>query len=197
MSRAWDEVHAEHVAMIEALAAAGPLLDEIADRIIQTLRQGGKVLIAGNGGSAADAQHIACELLGRFKLNRVALPVVALTTDSSTLTAVGNDLGYEQVFARQVEALAMRDDVVLLLSTSGNSPNILAALEAARNREATVIGLTGASGGQLAELADLALTVPANATDRIQEGHLLAYHYLCEQIEAAFAHEPSRADTAS
>lgn len=174
--------------MTDALAASAETLDAIVTAIGARLRgAGGAVFVFGNGGSAADAQHIACELLGRFKINRRALAAIALTTDSSSLTAIGNDLGFEQVFARQLEALVEAGDIVWGLSTSGNSPNVVAAMKLARQRGAVTVGFTGESGGALAELCDHLLRVPARATDRIQEGHALAYHYICERVEAELA----------
>ena len=185
--RDWNAVLSEHLETAEALRDAGEVLDRIAELLIETLGKDRRVLVAGNGGSAADAQHIAGELLGRFKLNRRALPAIALSTDTSTMTAIGNDLGFDQVFARQVEGLARRGDVVWLLSTSGNSPNILAAADAARSCGAVVVGFTGESGGELGARCDLAFRAPHRSSDRIQEMHLLAYHYLCERVEAALA----------
>ena len=185
--RSWVEIHREHAEVIAAIADAGPLLDAIAQMIIDCFRGGQRVYIIGNGGSAADAQHIAGELLGRFKLDRAALPAVALTTDSSTMTAVSNDLGFERIFARQLEALAQPGDVAWLLSTSGNSPNVLAAAKAARARQGKIIGFTGKSGGELASFCDHVFRAPHTLSERIQEAHSLAYHYICERVEAAFA----------
>lgn len=162
---------------------AGAVLDGLIARLAELLRGGGRIYLLGNGGSAADAQHIAAELTGRFKLDRRPLAAAALTTDTSALTAIGNDMGFESVFARQVEALARPCDAVWALSTSGNSPNVLAALRAARRIGATTIGFAGESGGAMAELCDLLLRVPHNESDRIQEGHILAYHYVCERLE--------------
>jgi D-sedoheptulose 7-phosphate isomerase len=159
----------------------------IANEVTQCLRDGKRVYTAGNGGSASDAQHIAAELLGRYRRDRQALPAIALTTDSSTMTAIANDLGFDQVFARQLEGLVQPGDVVWLLSTSGNSPNILAAARTAAERGAAVIGFTGQTGGELAPLCAHAFRAPHTAADRIQEAHQLAYHYVCEQVEAAFA----------
>jgi len=176
----------EHLAAVSALEAAGPTLDAIADAIVTCLRAGRCVYILGNGGSAADAQHIAAELLGRFKAERAALPALALTTDSSTLTAIANDLGFERVFSRQLEGLLRPGDVVWALSTSGNSPNVLAAAELTRSRGNTLIGFTGQSGGRLAPLCMHAFRAPHASSDRIQECHQLAYHYICERVEAAF-----------
>ncbi|MBK9126403.1 MAG: SIS domain-containing protein [Phycisphaerales bacterium] len=186
----WSAVLREHVALVSALEAAGPTLDAIVDAIVTCLRAGRCVYILGNGGSAADAQHIAAELLGRFKAERSALPALALTTDSSTLTAIANDLGYERVFSRQLEGLLRPGDVVWALSTSGNSPNVIAAAELARSRGNTLIGFTGRAGGRLAPLCTHALRAPHTSSDRIQECHQLAYHYICERVEAAFRDSP-------
>jgi D-sedoheptulose 7-phosphate isomerase len=187
MTRDWKTILAEHREVVAALAAQSATLDAMAGAIITALRGGKRLYILGNGGSAADAQHIAGELLGRFRLERRALPVLALTTDTSCLTAIANDLGYDRVFARQVEALVSAGDLVWAISTSGNSPNVLAAVEVAIQRGATIIGFTGATGGKLAERCAHVLRVPHQASDRIQEGHELAYHYICERVEAAFA----------
>ena len=142
-----------------------------------------KILIAGNGGSAADAQHFAGELVSRFYFNRPPLAAIALTTDSSILTAIGNDYGYEDVFARQVQALGQSGDVFIAISTSGNSPNILKAIEAAKSIGLVVIGLTGRSGGKMKQLCDICLCAPSNSTPRIQECHLVIEHSLCACIE--------------
>ena len=177
----------EHLRAVEAMRRDVPLLEAMADRIIGVFRSGGRVYILGNGGSAADAQHIAAELLGRFKRDRRALPAVALTTDASTLTAISNDLGYENVFARQIEGLVTPRDVVWALSVSGSSPNVLAGVAAARGREASVIGFTSRRGAKLAELCELCLQVDHESSDRVQEVHALAYHLICERVEQAFA----------
>jgi D-sedoheptulose 7-phosphate isomerase len=155
----------------------------IADCLAATLRTGGKLLLAGNGGSAADAQHIAAELLSRFKLDRNPLPAMALTTDTSVLTAVGNDYGFEHVFARQVSALARQGDAFLALSTSGRSANVLAALQAARRLGVVTIGFTGAGGGEMRPLCDLILAAPAEETALIQQIHITAAHAICELVE--------------
>ena len=177
-----------------SLGDAAGLRDELAERcaepaaaaaraIASCFRRGGKVLLFGNGGSAADAQHIAAELVGRFSTDRRALPAIALTTDTSTLTAVANDLGFEQVFARQIEALGQRGDVAFAISTSGGSPNVLAGVGAARERGLRVVALTGGDGGALAATADVAIVVPSTSTPRIQEGHLALEHAICEAVE--------------
>ncbi len=184
MNRTWIDVVREHQQVIAALADQAPILDAIVAALVGCFRQGGRVYTLGNGGSAADAQHIAGELLGRFRRERAPLPVQALSADVATLTALGNDYGYEQVFARQLEALVRPGDVVWALSTSGTSPNVLAAVQVARARGATVIGFTGQNGAALAEHCTHVFRVPHAASERIQEAHALAYHYLCERVEA-------------
>ncbi|MDT8440435.1 MAG: D-sedoheptulose 7-phosphate isomerase [Desulfuromonadales bacterium] len=182
-----EEIQRHFAAHIEAVQAAARQLAGTIDRcaclLVDALRDGRKVLVMGNGGSAADAQHLAAELVGRFLLERRALPAIALTTDSSILTAVGNDYGFDQVFRRQVEALAQPGDVVIGISTSGNSPNVLLALQAARAIGCTTVGLLGRDGGKIAPLVDLNLTVAAQQTPHIQEVHGLVVHVLCEQVE--------------
>jgi len=154
------------------------------DISVQALKRGNKLLFAGNGGSAADAQHWAGELVSRFYYDRPGLPGIALTTDTSILTAIGNDYGYDYVFARQVEALGQQGDVLYAISTSGNSRNIVRAIEAARAKGVQVIGFTGQGGGQMAGLCDLCFRVPSGETPRIQEGHEALGHMLCALIEA-------------
>lgn len=156
-----------------------------AERLVAALTSGGKLLVCGNGGSAADAQHVAAELIGRLEHDRAALPAIALTTDTSVLTSLANDLGVEAIFARQVEALARPGDVLLALSTSGRSPNVLAAVEAARAAGVTTIALTGADGDELADVCDLAIRVPSRRTMRIQEAHIAICHALCESVESS------------
>lgn len=187
MTRDWSGVIDEHEAVIRGLREHGPLLERIVETIVRCFSAQGRLYILGNGGSAADAQHIAAELLGRFRRDRPALPAYALTTDTSTLTAVANDYAYERVFARQLEGLLRGDDLVWALSTSGNSANVIAAVEVAAQRGATTIAFTGGSGGRLASLCRLAFVAPHTQSDRIQEAHQLAYHYICEQVENAFA----------
>lgn len=150
---------------------------------VNTLRNEGKLLFAGNGGSAADAQHWAGELVSRFYFDRPGLPAIALTTDSSILTAIGNDYGYDYVFARQVEALGRKGDLLLAISTSGNSKNILRAIQAARVAGIAVIGFTGKSGGAMAEFCDICFQIPSSETPKIQEGHEFLGHLLCGLIE--------------
>ncbi|NOT00148.1 MAG: SIS domain-containing protein [Phycisphaerales bacterium] len=177
----------EHIRVAGALRREINTLNAIAERIIGVIHDGGRVYVLGNGGSAADAQHIAAELLGRFKRDRRALPAMALTTDSSTLTAIANDMGGEEMFRRQVQGLVTPRDVVWALSVSGRSPNVIAALNSAREIGATVVGFTSRKGGAMAELCDLCLRVDSDAGDRVQECHELAYHMICDRIERAFA----------
>jgi len=159
-------------------------VERAAKMIAAAFKAGGKLLLFGNGGSAADAQHIAGELVNRFLLERRALPAVALSTDGGVLTCIANDTGFENVFARQVEALGAKGDACLAISTSGTSPNIVAACEQAREQGISVIGLLGRDGGSVKSLCDLALIVEGNDTQRIQETHNLIGHILCELIEA-------------
>jgi D-sedoheptulose 7-phosphate isomerase len=166
----------------EALRERAETILTIAAELAATFRQGNKVLLCGNGGSAADAQHIAAELAGKFKLDRSPLPAVALTTNTSVLTALANDFGYNEVFSRQVRALAAPGDVVIGISTSGNSPNIILALEEAKAKRALAVAFTG-SGGSLKEAADLCLYVPSEDTPRIQEAHITAGHIICALVE--------------
>ena len=156
-----------------------------AEACISSLQSGGKILLGGNGGSAADAQHIACELVSRFAFDRPGLPAIALTTDTSILTSIGNDYGFEMLFSRQVQAHGNRGDVFIGYSTSGKSVNILRAFEEARAKEMVCIGLTGNRGGLMRELCDFLLEVPSADTPKIQEGHLVLGHILCGLLEQA------------
>ncbi|BDV43741.1 phosphoheptose isomerase [Geotalea uraniireducens] len=173
-----------HREVIEAIERdlAAPVA-AVAELLIEAFRAGKKLLVMGNGGSAADAQHFVAEMVGRFKLERRGLPAVALTTDSSILTALGNDYGFDLIFRRQVEALAAPGDVVVGISTSGSSKNVAAALLLARELGCRTVGLLGRDGGTIRELADFALTVPSNDTPRIQEGHITIIHILCDLVE--------------
>lgn len=165
------------------------VLHAMAGAIVAALQNGHKLMIAGNGGSAADAQHIACEFVGRFLLDRKPFPALALTTDSSALTAIANDFGFETVFERQVLGFALEGDVFLGLSTSGNSPNVVRALEAARSRSVRTLGFTGAGGGRMAPLCDHLLAVPSTWTPVIQQLHITAAHILCALVERAMCPE--------
>jgi D-sedoheptulose 7-phosphate isomerase len=156
----------------------------VAELYVQQLNAGNTLMFAGNGGSAADAQHIAGELVSRFHFDRPGLRAIALSTDTSIMTAIGNDYGYDRLFARQVEALGRPGDVLTVLSTSGNSPNVLKAIEAAKERDIIVVGMTGGTGGKMAALCDHVLIAPSPSTPRIQECHLVSYHLLCALVEA-------------
>ncbi|KAB0638881.1 phosphoheptose isomerase [Burkholderia stagnalis] len=158
-------------------------VEKLVDQIVAALGAGGKVLIAGNGGSAADAQHIAGEFVSRFNFDRPGLPAIALTTDTSVLTAIGNDYGYEKLFERQVQALGRPGDVFWGISTSGRSPNVLRAMEEARKNGLFVTGFTGANSNAMGELADLCVCVPSRETPKIQEGHILLGHIVCGLVE--------------
>jgi D-sedoheptulose 7-phosphate isomerase len=165
------------------MQAQQPLLEAIAHAMAATLRAGGKILWCGNGGSAADSQHLAAELVGRFRRDRRALASIALTTDSSALTAIANDHGYEAVFSRQIEALGVAGDMLVAISTSGNSPNVIAALHTARAQNLDTVAFTGSGGGKMAPLANHLFAVASRDAARIQEAHILAGHMLCDWIE--------------
>ena len=156
---------------------------EVAQACLDVYHSNKKTMLAGNGGSAADAQHIAAELVGRYGFDRPSIPSLALTTDSSNLTAIGNDYGFERVFSRQVEGMGQEGDLFIGISTSGNSQNIINAFESAKAKGITTVALTGRDGGKMAQMADYALIVPSNATPRIQESHILIGHILCDIIE--------------
>ena len=177
-------------AMLEDIALQSTV-EAAAQACIASLKQGGKILLAGNGGSAADAQHIAGEFVSRFAFDRPGLPAIALTTDTSILTAIGNDYGYEKLFARQVQAHGNKGDIFIGYSTSGKSPNILGAFEEARARGLVCIGLTGNRGGPMRELCEHLLEVPSADTPKIQEGHLVLGHILCGLVENAMFKAPN------
>jgi len=177
------EAHIETAKKMQYLL---PLVEDSAKFCIESLKNGGKVLIFGNGGSAADAQHIAAELSGRFKKERKALAGIALTTDTSALTAIGNDYGYEFVFSRQVEALCNKNDVVIGISTSGNSLNVIKAINSAKQIGAKVITLSGKTGGEMKNLGDVNIVIPSNDTPRIQEMHIMVGHMICALIDEEF-----------
>jgi D-sedoheptulose 7-phosphate isomerase len=175
---------AEHQAAIAALGGLRAPILQLAGSLRRCLEGGGTIFLMGNGGSAADSQHLAAEIVGRFKRERKGLAAVALTTDTSILTSVGNDYGFDHIFARQVEALCRPGDVLVGISTSGNSRNVAAGIEAGQRAGAYTVGLLGGSGGCLREMCDQALVVPATETARIQEAHILVGHILCELLEA-------------
>ena len=172
----------------ESAAALAPLIARAAGLLTECLLADGKILACGNGGSASDAQHFAAEMVGRFERERPELPAISLVTDTSILTAIANDYAFEQVFAKQVRALGAKGDALLAISTSGNSANVVAAIEAARDREMRVVALTGKGGGRIAGMlgeADVHLCVPHDRTARIQEVHLLTIHCLCDAVDNA------------
>jgi D-sedoheptulose 7-phosphate isomerase len=192
MSRT-DTVSAEGVirsAIRESIEVQAQLLEQhvstiaqLAELLVGALRAEGKIVLFGNGGSAADAQHVAAELVNRFLMDRDALAAIALTTDTSILTSVGNDSEFDQVFSRQVRALVQRDDVAVGISTSGNSPNVINGIIAAKEKGAVTVGFTGCSGGELKDLVDICCQVPSDNTAHIQEAHITVWHALCEVVE--------------
>jgi len=176
----------ESIAVKEQLLEVGvETIARMAEVLRRAMCRGNKMLLCGNGGSAADCQHLAGEIVGRFRRERKALPAIALTTDTSILTAIGNDYGFDRVFARQVEAHAVEGDVVMGFSTSGNSKNVIEALKAGKSVGCATLAFTGGTGGKMADLADLALVVPSSETCRIQESHITVGHILCDLVEAA------------
>jgi D-sedoheptulose 7-phosphate isomerase len=175
----------EHLDCMAGLEKSSGTIEAAADLLTRTLQQQHKILICGNGGSAADAQHFAAELIGRFEQERKAWPAVALTTDTSILSAIGNDYGFDNVFARQVEGLGCQGDSLIAISTSGNSKNVLRAVASAKTKGMLTIGLLGCDGGAMADAVDQAVVVQNSRTARIQEGHLLILHYWALHIESA------------
>ncbi|MBQ2760592.1 MAG: D-sedoheptulose 7-phosphate isomerase [Mailhella sp.] len=184
--------HAEEGAKLRLsfFAENAHVVDSAALAMARSLAAGGKVLVCGNGGSAADAQHMTGELLGRFLMERPSLPAVALTVDTSTLTAIGNDYGYEDIFSRQVQGLGRKGDVLVAISTSGNSGNVLKAIEAAREAGLAVVGFTGKGGGRMAALCDHLINVPSSHTPHIQEIHEAVMHLLCQLIDHYLFEKP-------
>lgn len=183
---------AEHQRLASLVATQTGLLERIADRILEAFGAGHRLYLLGNGGSAADAQHIAAELVGRFKADHPPQPATALTTDTSILTAVTNDFGGDEIFVRQVRAQVRAGDIVWALSVSGRSPNVLRAVEEARARGAFLVGFTGRRGAMLTRMCDLCFVVDHDESDRVQEMHVLAYHLICGRIEAALGAADTR-----
>ena len=177
-----DELQS-HAALFALLKSIFPQVIAVANELRATMQRGGKILIMGNGGSAADSQHIAAEIVGRYKKERRGLPAIALTTDTSIITSIGNDYGYDYIFSRQIEALCRSEDLVIGITTSGNSKNVVNAIIEANSIGATTVGLTGGTGGKLSQLCKLNLIMPSNDTPRIQEAHIFIGHSLCGMME--------------
>ena len=188
-AKIFQQALVDHMAVIQSLPAQLPILEQIAAEMTRAMIEGKKILLFGNGGSAADAQHLAAEFVGRFRRERRGLAAIALTTDTSILTAIANDYGYDDVFARQVEALCTEGDVVVGISTSGNSKNVCAALRKARDLGAFTVAFTGAGGGAAAGLAEATLCIASKDTARVQEAHILCGHMLCDWVELSICQE--------
>jgi len=180
------ELQAHQVTIEKTIDTMVPSIEKASKLMVSTLKNGNKILLIGNGGSAADAQHIAAELVGRYKSERGGLPAIALTTDTSALTAISNDYGYAKVFDRQVEALANEGDLLIGISTSGNSDNIISALKLANNMKCATLGMSGKGGGYMDEVCHINLVVPSDDTPRIQEMHILIGHILCQCVDDAY-----------
>lgn len=176
----------KHKQALEFLESNQKTIEEIASLFILTLEKNGKIIFMGNGGSAADAQHLAAELVGRFKQNRAPLAAIALSTNTSTITAIANDFGFEEIFSRQLESIAGKNDLVVGISTSGKSKNVIKATESAKNLNLKVVGFLGKNGGDLKSIVDIALTIPQLETPCIQEMHILAGHIICAIVEDHF-----------
>jgi D-sedoheptulose 7-phosphate isomerase len=179
----WRNELKSHIEVFDSLWALEQKANEYVSLINSTLKNGNKIFFVGNGGSASDAQHIATEFVVRYMNNRRALPAIALTTDSSILTAVGNDFGFECLFSRQLEALGEKGDVLTVISTSGNSQNLISCITAARDKDIKVVALLGNDGGEIVSLADISIVVESNITARIQEAHIFILHHLIENVE--------------
>jgi len=175
-----------HKQILKDIESSVEVISRASVKIIDCLKNRGKVLIFGNGGSAADSQHIAAELVGRFQTERAGLPAIALTTDSSALTSIANDFGYENIFSRQIEALASEDDLVIGISTSGNSNNVINGLQKAKEIGCFCIGLSGSNGGHMNDKCDINIVVPSDQTARIQEMHILVGHIICDLVDKEF-----------
>jgi len=182
-----NELQAHQATINKTIDTLIPDIQSASELMVKVLSSGNKILLVGNGGSAADAQHIAAELTGRYKSERKGLPAIALTTDTSALTAISNDYGYGRVFDRQVEALANPGDLLIGISTSGNSDNIISAFRLAKELKCATLGMSGRSGGKMNEVCDLNLIIPSDDTPRIQEMHILIGHILCQAVDDAFS----------
>ena len=183
MKAIYDQYLRDHIALFSKLDSLSDVVMEASELLIDTISQGGKILTCGNGGSAADAQHFAAELVVRFEQNRIALPAISLSTDTSILTAMGNDFGFDMIFERQVEALATKGDLLVAISTSGHSNNVIRGVTKAVSQKIRTIGLLGRDGGEIAPLVDTAVVIPHDNTARIQEAHIFIIHFWCSMIE--------------
>ena len=195
-----NEQIAESVLVKQAIAQSPETIlaiQQAAQKCVAVYQRGNKILIAGNGGSAADAQHMAAELSGRFNFDRPGIPAMALTANSSAMTAIANDYGYEKVFSRQVQAFSKRGDLFVGISTSGNSSNILSAIEECRQQSIESIGLTGITGGEMAKVCDVCIRIPSNSTPRVQECHILIVHMLCAAVEEVLFGKQASAEETS
>lgn len=179
-----EESIKEHIKVIESILGLNKKIITFADKLIDTLILGNKILIMGNGGSASDSQHFAAELVGRYKKTRKGLPALALTTDTSIITSIGNDFSFDEIFKRQIEAFAKSGDLVIGISTSGNSKNIIEGIKEAKKRYCYTVGLLGNDGGELKDIVDLALITDSNDTARIQESHIFIIHIVCDMVES-------------
>ena len=185
-----DEINTifdDSIKVISQTKSLSEKLNESANRIISCIQNNGKVILFGNGGSAADAQHMAAELIGRFKIERHSIPAIALTTDTSIITSIGNDYDFENIFSRQIESLGNKDDVIIAISTSGNSKNVINGVKSAKDQGIFVIGLSGKSNSKLKDMADVTINAPSDDTARIQESHRIIIHCLCQLIEKSVA----------
>lgn len=177
----------ESILVIEKTKKLKKEILNITNVIVHSIENKNKIIIFGNGGSAADSQHFAAELVGRYKIERKSLPAIALTTDTSILTAIGNDYSFDHVFTRQCESLVNKGDIVIAISTSGNSKNVINAVKCSRKKFAKIIGFTGEKGGRLKKISDICIKIPSNSTPRIQEGHRIIMHIICDLIDRHFA----------
>ena len=184
-----SELFDQSIAIISDCKNLSEVIDKIKVRIVEAIKNDNKVILFGNGGSAADAQHMAAELIGRFLLTRKSIPAISLTTDTSVLTAVGNDFGFENVFSRQCESIVCKGDIIIAISTSGNSPNVINGVHTAKERGGIIIGLTGMSGGKLSNLTDEIIKVPTTHTPEIQESHRIIIHILSNLVEKSLVND--------
>jgi len=182
-----EEIFDESINMLIESREISTEIQSAIETIIKCYKNGNKIIIFGNGGSAADSQHMAAEFIGRYMLERKSLPAIALTTDTSIITALGNDYGFENIFARQCESMVTKGDVIIAISTSGSSKNVINGIKTAKKHDVTVIGLTGQNGSALSEHVDILIAVPSKSTPRIQEGHRIIIHMICELVEKEFS----------